>query len=158
MKWTGKNDWLRKLTPRRVAVTEMKQGSVEERFVICCLLLVANKLGIEKWQRNTAARKLFVLNVALVTNSKIVPPKTILRNIWWQTNKHWWNGQAGTKNCHDHVRQEGVPQINLANQSCKNSWAKTESMMCCSYWNRKWSWWFAACKLVMFWPGLRIAR
>ena len=34
------------------------------------------------WQRNTAALKLFVLNVALVTNSKIVPPKTILRNIW----------------------------------------------------------------------------
>ncbi len=77
----GKNDWLRKLTPCRVAVTEMEQRSVEERFVICCLLLVANKLGLEKWQRNTAARKLFVLNVALVTNSKIVPPKTILRNI-----------------------------------------------------------------------------
>ena len=93
----------------------MKQASVEERFVICRLLLVAwNKLGIEMWQRNTAALKLFVLSAALITNSKIVPPKTILRNIWWQTNKHWWSGQAGTKNCHDHVRQEGAPQINLA--------------------------------------------
>ena len=90
--------------------------SVEVKSVICCLLFVAWR-HIGNWnveKRNIAAWKLFVLNVALVTISKIVPPKTILRNIWWQTNKHWWTGQAGTKNCHDHVRQEGAPQINLA--------------------------------------------
>ena len=37
-----------------------------------------------------------MLNVALVLNSKMVPPKTILRDIWYQTNKHWWSGQAKT--------------------------------------------------------------
>jgi hypothetical protein len=114
MKWTGKNYWLRKLTPRNVAVTN--EASVSRReirylsFVACCL----EQIGNWKVAKKHCCPEAFCLNVALVTSSKIVPPKTILRNIWWQTNKHWWSGQAGTKNCHDHVRQEGAPQINLA--------------------------------------------
>ena len=70
-------------------------------------------------------------------NSKLIPPKTILRKIGWHTNKHWWSEQAKTidgKNWpHAELRRQKRSEGRVCSTS--NPTKYTESMLCWRYWN-----------------------